>query len=440
MRRLRDVILTAMLAAFLVGPSPASAAELNADAEFREALRVQGEIIQQLRDELDRVHEDQRRSEDRVRALEDERANGSTSGVDADFVDRRIEQYDTSGESRLLLSGYATSTFINHENEKSTFAVQFNPIFHFRLTDKLHFNSELEIGLERGEGEGGHGAGTTTEIEMEFATIDYLATDWLTLTAGQFLLPFNTFGTRLHPQWINKMASAPPIYRGHGGGAGIIPVLNDVGIMASGGAPLWSEDSKFNYAVYLTNGWGRALHDEEEEEEELEDELDFIFGTTADINNTKAVGGRIGFLPIPNLEVGGSFQTSRANGPDGRYHLVGMDALYWYEGLELRGESIWLSRDTREGDFDKWGYYVQAAYRLKYLPTNGEALGGQLGRLEPVVRWGQVLDAGPFNRQQLAFGMNYWLYDSVPIKFSYELNWDTIEPDDRLFVQVSYGF
>ena len=193
--------------------------------------------------------------------------------------------------------------------------------------------------------------------------------------------------------------------------------------------------------MYLTNGWGRMIHDEEEEEEEgAEDGLDFIFGTTPDVNNEKAIGGRIGFLPIPNLEVGGSYQTSRTNGPDGRYHLVGMDAAYWYEGLELRGESIWLSRDTREGDFDKWGYYVQAAYRLKYLPTNGEALGGQLGRLEPVVRWGQVLDAGPFNRQQLAFGMNYWLYDSVPIKFSYELNWDTIEPDDRLFVQVSYGF
>jgi hypothetical protein len=348
-------------------------------------------------------------------------------------VDRRIEQYDTADESRLLLSGYATTQFMDPEGGPSTFGVQFNPIFHFRLTDKLHFNSELEIGLEAG----GHEGGTSTEIAMEFATIDYLATDWLTLTAGQFLLPFNTFGTRFHPQWINKLASMPPIYRGHGGSGGIIPILNDVGIMASGGAPLWNDDSKFNYAVYLTNGWGRAMHDEEEEGPE--DELDFIFGTTPDINDQKAVGGRIGFLPIPNFEVGGSYQTSRANGPDGRYHLVGMDASYWKEGFELRGEAIRLSRDTREGDFDKWGYFVQAAYRLKYLPTNGEALGGYLGRLEPVVRWGQVVDAGPFNRRQLAFGLNYWLFESVPLKFTYEINRGIVR-NDRLFLQASYGF
>ena len=145
MRRLKDVILAAMLAASLVGPSPATATELNPDADLREALRAQGEIIQQLRDELDRVHEDQRRSEDRVRALEDERVNGSTSGVDAAFVDRRIEQYDTADESRLLLSGYGTAQFMDPEGGPSTFGVQFNPIFHFRLTDRLHFNSELEI-------------------------------------------------------------------------------------------------------------------------------------------------------------------------------------------------------------------------------------------------------------------------------------------------------
>jgi hypothetical protein len=433
MRRSKDVFLAGLLATSFLGPRPATATDL--DADLREALRAQAEIIQQLRDELDHVREDQRSSEDRVRALEDERVNDSTSAIDADFVDRRIEQFDTADESRLSLSGYGTAQFMSPEGGPSTFGVQFNPIFHFRLTDRLHFNAEFEVKLERDEGEGGEG--TTTDLGMEFATIDYLAADWLTLTAGQFLVPFNYFGARLHPQWINKIASLPPIYRTHDGGTGIIPILNDVGIMASGGAPLWSDDSKFSYAVYLTNGWGRAMGDGDGG---AEDGLDFIYGTTPDINDAKSVGGRIAFLPIPNLEVAGSYQTSRANGPDGRYHLIGMDVSYWHEGLDLRGESIRLSRDDRvEGNLDKWGYYLQAAYRLKYLPTNGEALGGFLGRLEPVARWGQVLDAGPFNLRQLALGLNYWLYESVPLKFSYEINWGA-QPDNRLFVQVSYGF
>jgi hypothetical protein len=102
-------LLSALLAAPFLWPNPATATELNADADLREALRAQAEIIQQLRDELDLVREGQRRSEDRVRALEDERVNGPTSGVDATFVDRRIEQFDTSDESRLLLSGYGSA-------------------------------------------------------------------------------------------------------------------------------------------------------------------------------------------------------------------------------------------------------------------------------------------------------------------------------------------
>ena len=169
--------------------------------------------------------------------------NDPTSGVDADYVDRRIEQFQHADESRLFLSGYAKAEFRDVLNDgPSTFNVQFNPIFHFRLTDKLHFNAELEFEVDDG-GE--------TEIELEFATIDYLATDWLMLSAGKFLTPFNVFGPKIHPTWINKMASRPVIYDKSGGVTG---VLSDVGIMASRGTELWSEDSKWNYAVYLTNG------------------------------------------------------------------------------------------------------------------------------------------------------------------------------------------
>ncbi len=409
MRRTENVILAAMLAASLVGPSPATATEPDADADLREALRAQGEIIQQLRDELGRVREDQRRNEDRVRALEDQEVNDPTSGVDADYVDRRIEQFQHSDESRLFLSGYAKAEFRDVLNDgPSTFNVQFNPIFHFRLTDKLHFNAELEFELDDG-GE--------TEIELEFATIDYLATDWLTLSAGKFLTPFNVFGPKIHPTWINKMASRPVIYDKSGGVTG---VLSDVGIMASGGTELWSEDSKWNYAVYLTNG---AIG---EEDGVLE------FENTPDADHDKAFGGRLGFLPIPNLEVGFSGQTGKSR-DQGRYNLIGADFWYSLAGFELRSE---YSR--AETDRDRWGYYVQGAYDLGEHVRETTGLMGMLGRMEPVVRWGETMGAGP-NRQQVALGLVYWLYPSVPLKFTYELNSGGVQ-NDRFFLQVGYGF
>jgi hypothetical protein len=55
------------------------------------------------------------------------------------------------------------------------------------------------------------------------------------------------------------------------------------------------------------------------------------------------------------------------------------------------------------------------------------------------VRWGQILDAGHRNREQFAAGLNYWLYESVPLKFTYEVN-SGGSPDDRLFFEISYGF
>ncbi len=347
---------------------------------------------------------------------------GKPRTPDRDYIDRRIEAFQTSDNSRLFLSGYGNVLYGevvddgDLENPPSTFRVQFNPVFHFRLTEQLHFNAELEIELDDG-GE--------TELEMEYARIDYLVNDWLALSAGKFFTPFNRFGADLHPPWINKLASRPVIYDKN---RGVIPVMTDVGVMASGGFPLWSEESKLNYALYLANG-PRA---EDEDEPTLEWE------NTPDENNNKSAGGRIGFLPMPNLELGASWTTGRTKGPGGRFILLGADFGSWKAGLELRAEYARLSR-TSEQRLDKWGYYLQAAYRLAYHIDDTTGWPGVLGRFEPVIRWGETSGFNPDNRDQLALGLNYWLYPSVPLKFTYEFNQGKVS-NDRVFLQIAYGF
>lgn len=398
----------------IAGFAEARADEVGGEPDLREMLEAQAAIIEELRSDLDRVRADQEQSRDKVRALEDQLAsvaveNSASGGVDADWVDRRIEQFQHSDQSRFFLSGYGKAQFSDVLGDgDSTFNVQFNPIFHFRLTDKLHFNAELEFELDDG-GE--------TEIELEYATIDFLATDWLTLTAGKFLTPFNVFGPKLHPPWINKLASRPVIYAKSGG---VTDVIADVGIMASGGTELWNQDSKWNYAVYLTNG---AIG---EEDGVLE------FENTPDADSNKAVGGRVGFLPIPNLEVGFSGQTGKSK-EQGRYNLIGADLWYSLAGFELRSE---FSR--AETDRGHWGYYVQGAYDLGENINETTGVMGVLGRMEPVVRWGETKGAGR-NRQQVAFGLDYWLYPSVPLKFTYEINSGGVD-NDRFILQVGYGF
>lgn len=416
------------IVALLVAGGPVSAS-----AEDLESLvQNQGELIEELRQQLDEVRVEQRQSEDRVRVLEDQLAlppvsagAAGGSGVTRDYIDQRIAEFQTGDNSRLFLSGYGNVLYRDvlddgdddpDANPPTSFLVQFNPIFHFRLTDRLHFNAELEMELDDG-GE--------THIELEFATIDYLVNDWLALSAGKFFIPFNVFGEYLHPPWINKMASRPVIYDKN---KGVIPLMTDVGVMASGGAPLWSEESKFNYAVYMGNG--PVAEDVDEPSLEWEN--------TPDENNNKTAGGRIGLFPIPNLELGTSWLTGRTKGPGGRFNQLGADLWYWKAGLELRGEYVRLARRSDER-IDKWGYYLQAAYRLGYHIQDTTGWPGVVGRFEPVVRWGQTLGHSPDDRDQLALGLNYWLYPSVPLKFTYEFNQGEVK-NDRLFLQIAYGF
>ncbi len=139
-----------------------------------------------------------------------------------------------------------------------------------------------------------------------------------------------------------------------------------------------------------------------------------------------------------SLEAIHGVSTGRTKGPGGRFNLLGSDFWYWNDGLELRGEYVRLSRKS-DDRLDKWGYYLQAAYRMSYYLTKPMGWSGVVGRFEPVIRWGQTKGFNPDNRDQLALGLNYWLYPSVPLKFTYEFNQGKVK-NDRLFLQLAYGF
>lgn len=414
----------ALLAIFLFLGS-ASSVRGDELEELRNIVSKQGERIDQLQQKLDE------RSEQAAESAEGEldvsappKAEGSDE-VTPEYVDQRIQEFANAAQSRFLISGYGEGQYVAVEDRPDGFGFRFNPSFHYRMSDRLHFTAELELGLERGEAE------TETETDLEFGQIDYLLTDWMTVSGGFFLTPFNAFGQRLHPSWINKMASRPPLYGGEG--VGIIPIMSQVGAMVSGGQTLWSDSSKFNYAIYVVN----APTMKEEEGEDVP--LAFDFGSTPNTSSDVGYGARFGFLPIPNLEIGASYQTGKIADTRFRYNLVGSDLWYYWQGLELRAEYVRLSQERDSSSPSTQGYYVQASYRLNNLIRDTGAWWGQVGRLEPVVRWAQIADFDPNEREQLAFGLNFWLYASVPLKLTYELNSGQID-DDRLFVQFSYGF
>ena len=364
--------------------------------------------------------------------------------VRMDVLEASMEEAK-AGLSSFYVTGYAFTSFVNREGMDSNFTARFVPLFLWQPTDRLLFEAEVEFELEAEGGEG------MTDVELEYANASYIINDYLILGAGKFLTPFGLFAERLHPAWINKFPNGPLIY-GHDG---LVP-FTSLGIFARGGFPAGA--TNFNYAVYLSNG--PALNTGEDEP----DEAGVLhFENWDDINNNKSVGGRIGFLPVPEVEVGFSFNWGKVN-PSGS-DVGDADALLWGFDVTYVQEVDFLAglfdirfeyarSDVDDVTYDPMGalgfgpltydnvrdgFYAQVAYR----PTKCDI--EFLRDFEVVGRYDYLnLPAGApedEDQKRWSLGLNYWVNPSTVLKFSYErLDVEGAPETDAFLAMFAIGF
>jgi hypothetical protein len=313
------------------------------------------------------------------------------------------------GKDRILLTGYTfvgTRAPVGEETE----VFGFNPILLIRPANRLliEVEPELEVAATR---EGRVKREAVLEKTLEYAQLDIVAHDNLTIILGRYLIPFGVFTEKLHPAWINKLPTAPIMY-GH---EGLLPV-NQVGLQLRGGA-LSSKGVKLNYAVFLSTGPQVQIggHGAEEEEEEHEEEAEEEEETEAlqeigfknswtDNNNRPAFGGRLGLSPRSRFEVGGSFFRG-AYDDDRKFNLTyaGADAEYRTELVEIRGEYVRRTQDIADGSVTLNGVYAQGALKLSFIPLMF------FNPTELVVRYGRLDGAEAGASSQIAVGFNYAL-------------------------------
>lgn len=316
------------------------------------------------------------------------------------------------GLSDFVVTGYGFGNFTDNENADSNFTAGFNPIFLYHVSDKLLFEGELEIELEDG----------ATTTALEYGDVSYLVNDYITLGAGKFLSPFGIFRERLHPKWINKLPNQP---LGYQSGASRLAPSTQIGAQARGGIPLFGE-SKMGYTVYLSNG--PTVQTGATNAGQLS------FTNTNDNNNNKAFGGRIGLLPIPELEVGYSWETSRVGASGSAFDKVDallqeVDLSYVRDSdlikgaLDLRGEWIFSDVDPVSygtgGAFknERQSRYLQVAYRPSKLDLP------IVKNLEGVFRFDQIDHPSHAptltDEKRYTWGLNYWLGSSTLVKLAY---------------------
>ena len=342
------------------------------------------------------------------------------------------------GTTKFLLAGWAEGMFEARNGEVSTFSASFNPIFLWELTPKLLFDSRLEI----------EPSGAGTNVNLVNAQLSYLLNDYITLGVGEFFSPSNVFVERFEPQWINKLPDRPlGVYHG------VLPNIS-VGAQVRGGFPIGP--TRANYAFYLSNGPVLNAFDARSA-----GTLDF--NSYTDNNDNKAVGGRVGFLPIPGVEVGYGFETSKpgfqgTSFSDVQALVQSVDVEVTRDSDRLKGrinlfaQYAWSHVDHAVYDPDgsfgfgplpltakRDGGYAELAYRPTKLDNDF------LRNLELIVRWDHLSrdpsGLGDPEETRWTLGLDFWLSPSTVVKAAYE--WDQPNGEanrNALLLQAAMGF
>lgn len=327
--------------------------------------------------------------------------------------------------TQVVLSGYGTVGYgiTTQGANENAFNAAINPIFLFQFQDRILFEAEFEFELEGG----------VTETGLEYAQLDVMVLDNLTLVGGKFLLPFGVFGERLHPTWINKFPTAPPMYGHHVAAFGaepLLPILSDLGFMAR--AMLRPGPVHLTLNGYVTQGAAP--------EDPAAGVAELVFpGSSGDNNTDKLLGGRLDLAVPPHFEVNFSYMNSDYD-VDNVLDLTGWNvaAEFRAANLEVRGEYLQTRQEIEVPSgfptLRRHGFYAQAAYRF--------------GAWESVFRWTQVfdseLDGVTQNRGawQAGFGLDYWFSPSIAFMGGYEVN-NELGPEldnDRFIFHIAYGF
>jgi hypothetical protein len=236
---------------------------------------------------------------------------------------------------------------------------------------------------------------------------DFLVAPRLTIVAGHFLVPFNTYNERLSPPWIANFQDSPLIMP-----LGLLQGSSSLGGMLRGTAFV-NDKRTFSYAYFYSarrNAEEFAAH--------------------------RGSGGRASlYLPEQRLELGLSYDRLLQGTHENFY-----GGYAWWEpkdtGLRVRSEAA-------RGHHAQ-GYWIEADYRLKSLGGYDTAL----GRLEPVFRMQQtfrrdtvVSDGLPLvNTQRADFGLDYNVPHDIRIVTSYARQFSSAGNRNVWETGISYRF
>jgi type II secretory pathway pseudopilin PulG len=408
--------------------------------DLQKARQEDKQEIQKLKDQLgvtQKTTDDTQKKVEETQKKVEETQQTTTAAAEAAAKLQPIHPVPSEGmltTHNVSLVGDAEVQFVKPEGQHGAFMfADFAPIFLYRAGDNVLFEAGFDIALHNNfDSTGARQAGSSTSVDLSFATLDYLFNDYITLVAGDMVLPLGTYSERA-AGWLNKIPD-DPLPRSVLPGSGI-------GLQLRGSKAIGDSGQMVTYAIYgangpsSTNGTGMASALD----------LDGNVGDTPNWHSDPSAGGRIGwFYPLKahyDLELGVSGQSGTWDdaGKELWSAMVVDAALHLSPYIEVKGEWIYTWQETDDrGTIAPRGWWVQAGYKLAALQLELP----MVNNLELVYRYDTVNDGLGTHTDRNTVGCVYYITNTFQFESDYEFvqSNDPTQANNELIVQLSYGF
>lgn len=341
----------------------------------------------------------------------------------------------------FVMTGDAEVQYGKAAGQNGTFQLaDFAPIFLFQANDKALFEAGFDVTLQNNvDNNGNPTGGYSTAVDLSFAQLDYLLNDYVTLVAGDVLLPLGTYSERA-AGWLNKIPD-DPLARDFLPGSGI-------GAELRGAVPIGVSGQSLTYAVYGVNG--PSYIGSPNNAPSSIDNLDLggNVGDTPNWHSNPSGGGRIGwFYPWglhKDIELGVSGQSGEWAPSGSLWSAAVLDAaIHLGPYVEAKGEYINTWTETDGGTINQNGVWVQGSYKLAGLNSDLPLV----NNLELVGRYDNADDGNGTRIDRYTAGYVYYFTDTLLFEGDYEwLDYNgqasaqNGNPPSLFMFQLSYGF
>jgi hypothetical protein len=440
--------LAAVCAVGIVLVPGVKAAEVS-EEDFK-ALKNEVRKLMEKVDKLEKLHEAdehiKQTDQEQIKQLEQKLGETQTTAAEAarkaDVATQvqpvyRVPDDSGSVNKNFMILGDAEIQYAKFPGEHGAFLfADFAPIFLYRAGDRILFEAGFDFTLQNGSNPAnGHDSGQTTSLNLSFAQLSYVLNDYVTLAAGNMLLPLGTYAQRSAAGWVNKIPD-DPLPRDLLPGTGI-------GAQLLGAIPLGQSGQILNYSVFGVNGPssndGTAAPDQLDLGGNVGLRSD---NTIANLHGNPSGGGRLGWFypfgpPHYDFELGGSIMSGQWD--DAGEHLWtggAVDAsLHLGPYLEVKGEYIRTKYGSTSGNISPGGWWIQGAYKLAGLRLE---LPG-INNFEVVGRYDKINDCVGNDTKRETFGLVYYFSNTLLLEGAYEFQHGTSR-GDTLVLQLGYGF